>query len=359
MKNILVLFGGRSPEYHISLISASCILDSFPRDKYNPIPVGVNHEGDWYLFSGETSELVNRTWQNNPNNKHIMVSMDSKKPGIITEDGEYIKIDAAFPVFHGEGGEDGTIAGFLSLAGIPFTGCDVGASAACMDKYYTNSILDAAGIAQAKWTAFSVTDWKESQKYADEAIEKLGLPIFVKPSNTGSSVGVKCAKNKQMLIDAINNAFIYSERVVCEEAVDGLEVEVGVLGDPPEASVCGQIPHAGDLYGYASKYFDGTEVIVPARIDDSKSDEVRAMAIRAFNALGCKGMTRVDFFVRHEDGKVLVNELNTIPGYTPASMYPRLWKATGVPVNEQISRLLEEAMSRTRKKYDFPDPMEA
>lgn len=357
MKNILVLFGGRSPEYHISLISASRVLGAFPRERYNPIAVGITNEGDWLLYSGDTKKLCDRSWQNEPTNIPVTLSMSSERPGLITEGGEYIGIDGAFPVLHGDGGEDGSAAGLLNLASIPCVGCPVGAAAVCMDKYYTNCVLDSAGIPRAKWASFTLEEWRNDTSLIGRVKEKLGLPIFVKPSNTGSSVGVKCAKNEKELAVAIEMAFTYSERVVCEEAVDGLEIEVGILGDPPMASVCGQIPGTGDLYGYVSKYFDGTEVIVPARIPQEKSDEVRGAAVRAFKALGCKGLARVDFFIRGEDGAVLVNEINTIPGFTPASMYPRLWEATGVPLGEQIARLIDEAISRERPRYDFPDPM--
>jgi len=263
----------------------------------------------------------------------------------------------AFPVLHGDGGEDGSAAGLLGLASIPCVGCDVGSAAMCMDKYYTNCVLDRAGIPRAKWDSFTLDEWRNDQKITERVMKKLGLPVFVKPSNTGSSVGVKCAKNEKELAVAIEMAFTYSSRVVCEEAVDGLEIEVGILGDPPRASVCGQIPGTGHLYGYVSKYFDGTKVIVPAQLPQEKSDEVRAAAVRAFKTLGCKGLARVDFFVRGRDGAVLVNEINTIPGFTPASMYPQLWEATGVPLAEQITLLIEEAIGRERPKYDFPDPM--
>ena len=358
MKNILVLFGGRSPEYHISLISASRVLGSFPREKYNPIAVGITNEGEWLLYRGSFDKLCDKSWQNDSANLAVSLSMSAKNPGLTTADGEFIPLDGAFPVLHGDGGEDGSAAGLLDLAGIPCVGCGVGAAAVCMDKYYTNSVLDSAGIPRAKWVSFTLDEWRSDLEITARAIEKLGLPIFVKPSNTGSSVGVKCAKSAEEFAVAVEMAFTYSERVVCEEAVDGLEIEVGILGDPPEASVCGQIPGTGDLYGYVSKYFDGTEVIVPARIPKEKSDEVRAAAVRTFKALGCKGISRVDFFIRGCDGAVLVNEVNTIPGFTPASMYPRLWEATGVPLAEQITRLIDEAIGRERPKYDFPDPMD-
>lgn len=357
MKNILVLFGGRSPEYHISLISASRVLSGFPREKYNPIAVGITNEGDWLLYTGSTDKLCDKSWQNEETNIPVSLSMTASRPGIITAKGEYIRIDAAFPVLHGDGGEDGSAAGLLALASIPCVGCDVGSAAMCMDKYYTNCVLDSAGIPRAKWDSFTLDEWRSDLGITERLMKKLGLPVFVKPSNTGSSVGVKCAKNEKELAVAIEMAFTYSSRVVCEEAVDGLEIEVGILGDPPRASVCGQIPGTGHLYGYVSKYFDGTKVIVPAQLPQEKSDEVRAAAVRTFKALGCKGLARVDFFVRGRDGAVLVNEINTIPGFTPASMYPQLWEATGVPLAEQITLLIEEAIGRERPKYDFPDPM--
>ena len=356
MENILILFGGRSTEYHISLLSTATVLDGFPREKYNPVSVGITNGGDWLLYKGGTDMLRDKTWVNHPENTPVMLSMSSEKPGLITADGEYIPIAAAFPVLHGDGGEDGSAAAVFGLANIPCVGCGLGASAVCMDKYYANCVMEQSGIPHAKWDSFTLADWREEDGIADALIEELGLPIFVKPSNGGSSVGVACAKDKTSLAAAIEMAFTYNDRVVCEEAVDGLEIEVGVLGDPPRASVCGQIPNTGDLYGYASKYFDGTQVIVPALIPDEKSDEVRALAIRAFNALGCKGMTRVDFFIRH-DGTVLVNELNTIPGYTASSMYPQLWAATGVPIPEQIAQLIEETLTRERPKLVYPDPM--
>ena len=356
LKNVLILFGGRSTEYHISLLSAAFVLDGFPRDKYNPVPVGIAHEGDWLLYRGSTDKLRDQSWIDDEGNLPVNLSMASGRPGLITADGEYIRIDAAFPILHGSGGEDGSAAGLLDLAGIPCAGCGVGAAAVCMDKYYANCVMDRVGIPHAKWDSFTLAEWRADLGITKRIIDKLGLPVFVKPSNGGSSVGVICAKDETSLAAAIETGFTYNDRVVCEEAIDGMEIEVGVLGDPPRASVCGQVPNTGDLYGYASKYFDGTEVIVPALIPEEKANEIRALAVRAFNALGCRCMTRVDFFIRR-GGQVLVNELNTIPGFTSASMYPRMWAAAGVPLAEQIAEIIDEALRRERPKYDFPDPM--
>ena len=361
--NIAILFGGNSVEHEISIISALQAYANIDTEKYVPYPVYIAKDGT--MWSGDGFFDI-ENYKNIPALKKkghkVSLFRDERNVFLRTISGKrifkqkQIRIDAAFPILHGSGGEDGSAAGLLDLAGIPCVGCDVGASAVCMDKYYANCVMATVGIPHCKWDSFTLPEWRSDLGITKRLIEKLGLPVFVKPSNGGSSVGVICAKDETSLAAAIETAFTYNGRVVCEEAVDGMEIEVGVLGDPPRASVCGQVPNTGDLYGYASKYFDGTEVIVPALIPEEKANEVRALAVRAFTALGCKGMTRVDFFIRR-GGQVIVNELNTIPGFTHASMYPRVWAAAGVPLAEQITEIIEEGICRERPKYDFPDPM--
>ena len=252
-------------------------------------------------------------------------------------------------MLHGKNGEDGTIQGFLQVAGIPFVGCDMLSSACCMDKAMTNTLADAAGIPQAKWLGFTKYEYdKAPEEYNKKAEDYLGFPIFVKPANAGSSVGVTKAVDAASLKKAIGKAFNEDSKIVLEEGVDGMEVECAVLGnEEPIASICGEIVPCNDFYDYEAKYVNpSSELHIPARLPKEKIDEVRTAACNAYKSLGCSGLARVDFFVRHNDGKVMLNEPNTIPGFTSISMYPKMFAASGIPYSELIDRLLTLAMEK-------------
>ena len=353
MMNALILFGGVSSEHDVSVVSAKSVIENVPKDKYNVIMVGISKDGRWYLYDGDAANLPEDKWlEDTAHLTKAVISPDRKDHGLLVfgNDGvETVHIDVAFPVLHGRNGEDGTIQGYLQVAGIPYVGCDMLASACCMDKVMTNTLADAAGIPQAKWIGFNSYSYgNDPEKYLNKAIEYLGFPIFVKPANAGSSVGVSKADSKEALIAAIEKAFREDSKLVLEEGIDGVEVECAVMGNnDPIASVCGEVVSCNDFYDYEAKYVNpASELHIPARLSDEKHEEVREAARNAYMALGCSGLTRVDFFVRKSDGLVMLNEPNTIPGFTSISMYPKMFAASGVPYSELIDRLFNLALEK-------------
>ena len=353
MKNALILFGGVSSEHDVSVVSARSVIENTPRDKYNIILIGITKDGRWFKYDGDVSKLPDDKWlEDKKSLTKAVISPDREDHGIIVfnDDGiEKIHIDVVFPVLHGKNGEDGSIQGFLQGAGIPFVGCDMLSSACWMDKAMTNTLADAAGIPQAKWLGFTKYEYgKAPEEYNKKAEDYLGFPIFVKPANAGSSVGVTKAVDAASLKKAIGKAFNEDSKIVLEEGVDGMEVECAVLGnEEPIASICGEIVPCNDFYDYEAKYVNpSSELHIPARLPKEKIDEVRTAACNAYKSLGCSGLARVDFFVRHSDGKVMLNEPNTIPGFTSISMYPKMFAASGIPYSELIDRLLTLAMEK-------------
>ena len=355
-KKVLVLFGGVSSEHDVSVVSARSVIENTPRDKYNLILIGITKDGRWFKYDGDVANLPEDKWLDD--SEHLtraIVSPDREDHGILVfnEDGiEKIHIDVVFPVLHGKNGEDGTIQGLLQLAQIPYVGCDATSSGVCMDKAVANAVADAFDIPQAKWCAFTqYTFNKDRQQCIEYAVNKLGFPIFVKPANAGSSVGITKAHNVNELIEAMAVAFKEDKKAVLEEFIDGHEVECAVLGnDEPIPAEVGEIKAAADFYDFDAKYNNPqSELCIPADIPEEKRNEVRVQAVKAYKALGCEGMSRVDFFVRKSDGAVLLNEINTIPGQTPISMYPKLFEAAGVPYKELIDRLIGCALSRGGK----------
>ena len=269
--------------------------------------------------------------------------------GMDVRSGGIIKIDAVFPVLHGKNGEDGTMQGLLEISGLPYVGCDTASSAVCMDKAFTNAMLDFNGIPQAKWTAFNKYSYAANKaEILKDAAEKLGFPIFVKPANAGSSVGISKANSAEELERACEIAFEHDSKLVLEEGIVGKEVECAVLGnEKPIASIAGEIVPCNDFYDYDAKYLaNSSELHIPARLSEEKINEVRKAAVEAYMALGCSGFSRVDFFVRDCDGKILLNEINTIPGFTSISMYPKLFAASGIPYPELLDKLICYAMER-------------
>ena len=279
---------------------------------------------------------------------------DSSVGGIVEIiDGKAVttKVDVVFPVLHGKNGEDGTVQGLLQLAELPFVGCDMLSSADCMDKAVTNALADRAGIDQAKWMGFTEYEYRNNpQKILDEAAKKLGYPIFVKPANAGSSVGITKATDIHSLADGIETAFENDRKVVLEETVFGREVECAVLGnDEPIVATPGEIAPCNDFYDFDAKYVAGTSgLFIPARISEEQLKAVKKQAIKAYKALGCEGFSRVDFFVNDE--QILLNEINTIPGFTSISMYPKLFEHSGVSYPELIDRLITLAIQRKESR---------
>ena len=348
-KKVLVLFGGVSSEHDVSLNSASSVIKNIPSDKYDVVKMGITKQGESFVYNGDADMLPEGRWlEDKANLVPAVISTSRAHHGIIrlAEGAEIERVDVVFPVLHGKNGEDGTMQGLLEIAGIPYVGCNTAASAICMDKAYTNAMADYHGIPQAKWVAFEKYSYDKSM--LAEAAEKLGFPIFVKPANAGSSVGVGKARNLDELVSACENAFVHDKKIVLEEGISGVEVEVAVMGNEnPVASVVGEVVPCNDFYDYEAKYLaNESELHIPARLPEDKLREVQAAAVNAYKALGCAGFTRVDFFVRHSDGEIMLNEPNTIPGFTSISMYPKLFAASGIPYSELLDKLLQLAMER-------------
>ncbi len=348
--NVCVLFGGVSPEHEVSLRSAESVLNNMDPEKYNILPVGITKEGKWILFGGtDYSLLPSGQWLDHPGNLPAVISpvrgqglMISEEDGVRVE-----RVDVAFPVLHGENGEDGAMQGLLQLAGIPYVGPHVSASAVAMDKTLTKLVADNAGIPQAAWLLVRNSNLQNQMDAILDTIEaKFTYPVFVKPAGTGSSVGVSKAGSREKLRDALLQAGIYDEKILVEEFINGREVEVAVMGNAsPVASVVGEIDSGADFYDYEAKYVSDTSVAyIPARISEEVSEVLRDKAIKVYNAIGCRGLSRVDFFVTYEDSRVVFNEINTLPGFTSISMYPKLFAASGIPYGELIDQLLRLAM---------------
>ncbi|MBR5021665.1 MAG: D-alanine--D-alanine ligase [Oscillospiraceae bacterium] len=348
--NVCVLFGGISPEHEVSLRSAESVLNNMDPEKYNIFPVGITKEGSWLLYGGtDYSLLPTGQWLEHSNNRPAAIS-PVRGQGLLSFEGDSVvreQIDVVFPVLHGENGEDGAIQGLLQLAGIPYVGPHISASAVAMDKTLTKLVADNAGITQAKWLLVRNSELQGRMDDILDAVEsKFPYPVFVKPAGTGSSVGVSKANNREELKDALLSAGIYDEKILVEEFIDGHEVEVAVMGnETPAASEVGEIDSGAEFYDYDAKYVSDTSVAyIPARIPAEIAEELREQAVRVYTAIGCRGMSRVDFFVTYADNRVVFNEINTIPGFTSISMYPKLFVASGIPYNELIDRLLQLAM---------------
>ena len=348
--NVCVLFGGVSPEHAVSLRSAESVLCNMNAEKYRILPVGITKSGEWFLYgSDDYSRLPGGAWEECPENCPAMIS-PVRGEGLLCFGGDGLRrepIDVVFPVLHGENGEDGAMQGLLQLAGIPYVGPHVSASAVAMDKTLTKLVVDQAGITQAAW---QLVRRNEIAHHVDAVLAELesrfAYPMFVKPAGTGSSVGVSKATDRAALQQALTHAAKFDAKVLVEEFIHGREVEVAVLGnDSPAASICGEIDSGADFYDYDAKYITDTSVAyIPARIDDEVAELVRDNAVKIYSAIGCQGLSRVDFFVTYEDNKVVFNEINTLPGFTSISMYPKLFDASGLPYSELIDELLRLAM---------------
>mgnify|MGYP000587446699 FL=1 len=347
--SVCILFGGVSSEHEVSLRSAESVLNHIDKDKYNIFPVGITKDGDWILFGGKDYGMLPAgTWQNCEENRRAAIS-PVRGQGLLSFENDCVvreRIDVVFPVMHGENCEDGAIQGLLQIAGIPYVGPHVAASAACMDKTITKLIASQAGVRQADWQLVTREGFARSRAAVLDAVEaKFPYPVFVKPAGTGSSVGVAKAKDRSALEAAIEAALKYDRKVLVEEFIRGQEVEVAVLGnDNPFASICGEIDSGADFYDYQAKYISNCSTLyIPARLAEDVAEDVREQAVRIYKAMGCRGLSRVDFFVKH-DGEVVFNEINTLPGFTSISMYPKLFEASGIPYPELIDDLIALAL---------------
>ena len=353
-KSVCVLFGGISPEHEVSLRSAEFVLNSLDPEKFNIFPVGITKKGDWILYGGTDYALLpSGEWQSHPDNRRAAIS-PVRGQGLLSFEGDCVVrewIDVVFPVLHGENGEDGAMQGLLQMAGIPYVGPHVSASAVAMDKTLTKLVVDQAGIRQAAWMLVRSADVDSRlETMLDQVEGRFAYPVFVKPAGTGSSVGVSKAANRSELKDALLNAGTFDSKILVEEFIDGREIEVAVMGnESPVASICGEIDSGAEFYDYNAKYINDTSVAyIPARIDESVEELVRDAAVRIYTAIGCQGLSRVDFFVTRANDEVVFNEINTIPGFTSISMYPKLFAASGVAAGELIERLLELALEAAK-----------
>ena len=348
--SVCILFGGMSPEHEVSLRSAESVLNNIDHSKYNVIPVGITKDGDWIIFGGKDySELPAGTWMNNPKNNRGAIS-PVRGQGLLRFEDDCVvreRLDVVFPVMHGENCEDGAIQGLLQLAGIPYVGPHIAASAVSMDKTLTKLVVDQAGVPQAAWHLVRRHEVKSHMDHVIEVLEKkFQYPMFVKPAGTGSSVGVSKAANREALDKALHDAAKFDEKVLVEEFIHGREIEVAVMGNSsPVASCCGEIDSGAEFYDYEAKYVtDTSTAYVPARISEEVEEQVRELAVQVYSAIGCQGLSRVDFFVTYEDNRIVFNEINTLPGFTSISMYPKLFDASGIPYSQLIDELLNLAL---------------
>ena len=349
---LAVIFGGVSSEHDISCLSAASILRNLDREKYEVYPVGITQDGRWYYCPDCTADTVeNGEWERLNGKVPALLPPDRSVHGLVLlRDGktETVRLDCVFPVLHGVGGEDGTMQGLLELAGIPYVGCGVAASANSMDKSITKVLVDAAGVRQAKYYLALRYDFeRNAEGVVRTAADRLGsFPVFVKPCSQGSSVGVAKANDMLELAAGLTEAFKLDDKVLVEEFIDGHEVECAVLGNhSPIASTVGEIAPAQEFYTFDAKYKDeASQLYIPAHITPQQIETVRQNALRVYAALGCRGLSRVDFFVTHADGEVVFNELNSIPGFTSISMYPKLFAHEGIDYPALLDRLIGLAL---------------
>jgi D-alanine-D-alanine ligase len=350
-----ILFGGRSAEHEVSLQSAKNIIDAIDTNKYEVVLIGIDKKGQWHL-NEESQFLLPAAESGLPGlperGENLALVPGKQNDQVVALSGEQRlgSLDVIFPILHGPFGEDGTVQGMLKLANIPFVGAGVLASAVGMDKDVTKRLLREAGIPIARFIV--ATRYSQKEIGFDYAQKQLSLPLFVKPANLGSSVGIHKVKDRQEFESAVRDAFNYDNKILIEECIDGREIECSVLGnDNPIASVAGEILPRHEFYSYEAKYLDenGAVLEIPARLPPEISGRIRDLAIKTFSVLCCEGMARVDFFLKNSR-EIIVNEINTIPGFTTISMYPKLWEATGISYNELIDKLIELAIERFERE---------
>jgi D-alanine-D-alanine ligase len=350
--NVGVFFGGRSVEHEISLISAKNIINAIDKNKYNIVPISINKDGEFNFYSGEDYILDvdnPKKVRLNSNGIPITFSFGQDKEIIgIFDKNLRIKIDVAFPILHGSFGEDGTIQGLFEMAGIPYVGAGVLASAIGMNKDIAKKLLENSGIKMAKFLVFDISE-KEKIDFP-YIVSQLGLPFFIKPTNSGSSVGVYKIENEKDFYEKLDEVFKLCNKIMCEETIIGREIECSVLGiENPIASLSGEIISNRGFYSYEAKYLDkdGAQLKAPADLPKEIVHKIQETAIKIFKLLECRGMARVDGFVR-ENGDYIFNEINTIPGFTPISMYPKLWEVSGISQAELIDRLIQLALGKNK-----------
>lgn len=356
-----ILFGGKSGEHDVSLLSATSVMESMDLDRYEVIPIGIDRNGEWQIGEASLQMLTGVMKEDT----HQQIA--SNLPSLIKDQKQMSTffhqktIDVVFPVLHGTYGEDGTIQGFLEIANIPYVGAGVLASAVGMDKVITKKLFAQAGLPQAKYVYFRRSEFLQHEEDVIKRIEEeLGYPCFVKPANLGSSVGISKASDRDELRQAIQLAAKYDVKIVVEEFVSAREIEVAVLGNhQPQASVPGEIISSNDFYDYHAKYLDGkSKLQIPAKLSESTIQKIQKMAVEAFQAIDGSGLSRVDFFVCPEDERILINEINTMPGFTAFSMYAKLWEYSGLSYPDLVNRLINFALERHQEKESLVTTLE-
>lgn len=348
-----VIFGGRSGEHEVSLRSAESVINAIDKSRYEVVPIGITQEGRW-LVSGDAKNMLPQTVMASNNHQQVAIIGDPTRQGLTRLDrGTSESLDVVIPVLHGTYGEDGTIQGLLEMASVPYVGCGVLASATGMDKVVMKQLFTQAGLTVIEYEWFLRSSWEENQQAIIKQISRrLGFPVFVKPANLGSSVGISKAKDKEELRAAINDAARYDRRIIVERAVVGREIEVSILGNEhPAASLPGEIITGHEFYDYEDKYVDtASRTDVPARLPKKVIERIQRDGVKAFQAIDGSGLARVDFFVERETNRVIINEINTMPGFTSISMYAKMWEASGISYTELIDRLIALAIERHRDR---------
>lgn len=359
-KTVAVFFGGRSGEHIVSLRSAASIMDAIDQEQYKIVPVGITREGSWITGSDAWKAL----WENRrPDQATATVLLtDPTNPGLLIRETDlsdhwrFEPVDLAFPVLHGPYGEDGTIQGLFEMAGLPYVGSGVLASSTGMDKVVMKTLFREQGLPVAKYLSFYKQQWLDQQQSWLEKVEQeLGYPAFVKPVNLGSSVGIAKSATADDLVKAVEEAFRYDQKVLIEEFVAGREIECGVIGNRrASASRPGEIIPCNEFYDYRAKYIDDrSELVVPVELGTELEEKIRRFAVAAFHAVEADGLARVDFFLRSTDNSLIINEINTMPGFTSISMYPKMFEASGLKYRELISRLMELAVERYQSRREL------
>jgi D-alanine-D-alanine ligase len=356
-----ILFGGRSGEHEVSLASAASVIRGLDPDRYEAVPIGISKEGHWLIGSAAQKMLPDVL----KGGQRVTMTADPTDAALVKLDGSGggQRVDVVFPVMHGTFGEDGTIQGLLDLAGLPFVGAGVLGSAIGMDKDVAKRLLQVAKIPVVPWITVHRHDWENQPQEIQSAIEeKFAYPVFVKPATLGSSVGMTKAHSRDELAPALNLAAEFAMKILVEQCVVAREIEVSVLGNhDPKASVPGEIVPHREFYDYAAKYLEeGSKILIPAELKPAQVQKIQKYAVDAFRALELSGMARVDFFLEKAGGKIYLNEVNTIPGFTSISMFPKMWEASGLPFRELIDKLIELALEqhaeKARTKYQIELP---
>lgn len=347
-KKIAIVFGGRSAEHEVSVNSAFNIYNAVDKSLFETILLGVSKEGTWYYFQdGDVFKKHKAITDDEMSSNHAvsLLSYQGKAYILVLKNNEKIQIDCAFPIIHGTNGEDGSLQGYFKILNIPFVGCGVLSSSVGMDKEYMKRLLTDAKIPNSEYLVIN----KDHVPSYSDVVKKIGTPFFIKPANAGSSVGVHKVKSEIDYQKKLNDSLLYDHKVIAEEFIEGRELECSVMGlnQHPKASLPGELILHHEFYSYEAKYIDaqGAELVIPAKISDEKTKELQKLALKTYTTLGCDGFTRVDFFMK-KDGTLFVNEINTLPGFTKISMYPKMWQASGIQYSDLITSLINLAFEK-------------